>query len=606
MWNSEEANKQTMKDELMTEEQKEMAKKFVGKYKTLYAENQSLFELWDKCEAAYRGQSSEYWDENEIMYDTINIIHPNIEGQVAQLVEQNIGVTARGEGPSDQNYSHIGRILIDWCLDKNNIKRHIETHERRREKFSSGLFKVHFDPKAINGFGLAKIETPSLKRVFIDGKIKDYIKLQDADYIIETMTKSITWARDEYGDKYADAIFTGIDPETLEGSSKEDDSDTFTLLQVWTMEKELLKMYEITGDGLFLPDKNKDGKPFYKYNKYPYFLTPLYPIEGELYGMGDAELLMPLQALINDLDDQINRNNALNGNPRTYVDPDSDIDLDKITDEEGQFIPCNNPHQNILFQPAPSVSESVVRRKMQVFDEAQRVTRFSDLMIGQGQGATATETNIQLQQGNTGIDHKKQMLQITLKEVCQYLLSLMMEHYTEAKAFRITEDKNDFEWIDPRELNNIPVLKPATEGYRLQMLQSQPHIEAPMWEPMTDEQGQPLTKEVELDIDITIGAGLPKNKSFLFTLVKELAVLAVGGQPVLSYQEVRTFLKDLIDLPLEEIEQQQPELTPDMIEQLQGQMPEIPSNMPGQPTMPDYTVEGQTAGGNPQGVMPSV
>lgn len=610
IWNNPEKgeeyqSKQALKDQLMTEEQKKLANKYIERYKNLYAENQDLFTLWDSCEAAYRGISSDYYDENEIERDAINIIHPNVEGQVSALVDQNIAAVVKGEGPSDQQFAATGKILIDWTLRKNHIKRIIRRHERRREKFGTSILKPFFDPDALRGFGLATITCPSLKRVFVDGKIKDFMRLQEGDYIIETMTKSKTWARKKYGKEKANAIFTGIDPETLEFSEKQqrDDDDSFTLLLCWSKEDGPLRMLEITGDGLLLYDSYEDEnlqeegeqKPYYKIDKYPYFFTPLYEIEGSLYGMGDAELLMVLQAIINDLDDQIVTGNRLNGNPRVFIDPDSEVDIEKLTNEEGQIIPANRPRENIYVVETKPVSEAVIRRKNEVFSEAQRQTRFSDLMIGQqGTSDTATEAMIQQQQGNSAIADKKMALQDTLNEVVEYLLSLMMEHYTEAKAFRIAEDKDDFQWIDPRQLNNIPMLKPATEGFIKEFQSNNPDAEPPQWEVLKDEEGNDVTKEVEFDIEISIGAGLPKNKAFLYQLVKELAVVQVQGVPILSYQEVRNFLKDYIDLPLEESEQQQAMVGP-----------QVPG-MQGGPVQPNYNVEGMTAGGNPMlGVLPN-
>lgn len=597
--------KKALRDQLMTDDQQRFSRDIIAKYKVLFSENQTLYSLWDRCEAAYRGISTDYTtDDSTLQYDTINLVHPNIEGQVAALVEQNIGVATRGETPSDQNYADVGKHLLEWTLSKNNIKLLVERHERRREKFGVGLFKVFFDPEAINKFGLATITCPSLKKVFVDGKIKDHLKIQEGDYIIETMEKSILWAERKYGKEKASAIDTGINSETLEFSenSTQDDSDAFTYLQVWMMDDGILRVVCLSGDGLILEDSFDDGKrkPYYKHNKYPYFITPLYPIEGSLYAMGDAELLMPLQALINELDAQIVTNVKLLGNPITFIDPDSEVDIDKITNEEGLIIPCVDPHKNVLFVDRKAVNDGVISRKQQCFSEAQRATRFSDVMNGiGGTDKTATEAMIQQQQGNSAVDHKKKILQVTLNDMAHYLLSLMIEFYTEGKAFRLTGEKAEFKWIDPRDLGKIPITKPVSETFKNQFKAENGVDYTGDWQNLTDAAGKEITKSVELDIDITIGAGLPKNKSFLFQLLKDLSQITIEDKSIFGYDEFRKMLKELIDLPLED-QQQIPQLPPQMLQGMpQGALP--PSSMVGTPQMPSPDSAAVTAQNVPAG-----
>jgi hypothetical protein len=45
--------------------------------------------------------------------------------------------------------------------------------------------------------------------------------------------------------------------------------------------------------------------------------------------------------------------------------------------------------------------------------------------------------------------------------------------------------------------------------------------QAPEYMTLRDENGEPVTKKVSLDIKITVGAGLPSNKAFIYSIIKE-------------------------------------------------------------------------------------
>jgi hypothetical protein len=198
-----------------------------------------------------------------------------------------------------------------------------------------------------------------------------------------------------------------------------------------------------------------------------------------------------------------------------------------------------------------------------IHQEAQRVTRFSDLMMGQGSTSnTATEATIQQQQGNSATDQKKGIFQITLQEMAEYILGIAMGSYTEAKAFRLTEDKDEYVWIDMRDLTKVPAMKPITVDSALNYKRKAEEFgnvaDIPEWEILkNDSTGEPITKNVDLDIEINVGAGLPKNKAFLWDMVQKLSTMFAIDKnamkrTVVSYEELREFIKKFLGMPLED------------------------------------------------------
>jgi hypothetical protein len=558
--------------------------------------SQEYYNDWEEIHTRYANKQDL---KDKSPNSRVNILHANVEGQVAALVEQNIAVVCRGQGPSDQGFSDWGRIGIEWVLKENKIKTKLDRHERRRELFGIGWFKLHYDPAAIGGYGLPTIEVPSVQNVLVDLKVTDLLQLEDAEYLPEIMIKSKTWAKKEYGERANNIYFGGNDKAPIFQKVRTlDDEDAFYLIQLWTKTDGLLRKLEFSDDGVLLYDsfddenmKDEEGnqKPYYRRNKYPYFPTILYPEEGKSIGFGDGRLLLPLQDMINDLYDQIRRAARPN---RIFYDPDSEVDLEDVDDDDGP-IPCRNPQQNIREVVMGNVNEALWRLLTNIHQEVQRVTRFSELMMGQGMSTkTATEASIQQQQGSSAPDHKKLMLQDTLLELCEYILDMLMEHTSEGRAFRVAEDKDEFIWVDFRQLNKIPDMMPSDDAYRKEYTEKNKNANPKdyEWMQLVDEEGNPQSKSVDLDIEISIGAGLPKNKAFLWQMAEKLSAMVVEGRNVVSYAELRKFIEDFLGLPLEDEQQQMPGQIPGM--------PGLPGQVLGQPMM-NADVQGMTPAGNP-------
>ncbi len=572
--------------------------------RSAYAE---FTERWAKEEEAYAGDQD---IETNQPNSRVNIVNANIEGQVAALVEQNLAVSTKGEGPSDQRFAEWGRIGLDWTLRKNHVKRILDRHERRRELFGTAWLKLHFDPDAVKGFGLATVTCPPLEAMFVDGKVTDPFRLQEADYVAEVMERGKEWAVEEYGDMAEAIHYGGGDEATI--FTKEyatDDKDIFWLAQVWSMsphpktKKRILRMQEMSDDGVLLFDSfkefdgkkfhdKKNPKPFYRYNKYPFWLTILYYEEGKLYGFGDGKLLRPLQDMLNDLYDQARRAARP---PRVLFDPASEVELEDLTDGSDTPVACVRPNENTK-QLTQTVNDAVWRLIENTHVEVQRVIRFSELMLSMSGGdQTATESAIQQQQGATGIDHKKVILEETLTEVCDYILDMMMEHYTEGRAFRISEEEDKYQWIDFRQMDAVPVMVPATAKFRQDWTANFPDQPAPEFEPLKDDGGKEATKSVDLDIEVTIGAGLPKNKAFLYQLLEKIAgmqgVSKTGmPQPLVTIEKLRSLFEDFLGLSLTDEDNAVPAMP---------QQPPAPAG-----AVPNATAQGVTAAGAVQPPMP--
>ncbi|MBO9597122.1 MAG: hypothetical protein J7559_04765, partial [Cohnella sp.] len=367
-------------------------------------DQRGIFEKMETADEYWEGDQHPPESDYDPASNT-NIVNSTIEGQVAYLVEQNIDIEAKPRGPSDLPFRDKAVNLMRWAKDQNRLRRKIDVHERRRKKFGVGVLRVLFNPDVLDGLGLPMIEPVNPAYVFPDPVVSDIYRIQEGRFMIETINRSITSAEELFGEELAEAITPGYFPMQYEDMFGEFDSwpggevalDHYLHMLVWThawvpdedaeqeqmleeMEanpvtdddveaedsgsaadagvdgqsssyappksgkpmKKIIRLIEMSACGVILRDTLADGVVICENdNRYPYFFTPDMYREGTVWAKSTAELLIPVQDRIDDLDDQIRYNARMTGNPQRIVDVNSGIDPDKLTNEGGLVIPSN-------------------------------------------------------------------------------------------------------------------------------------------------------------------------------------------------------------------------------------------------------------------------
>lgn len=597
---------------LMSEGEIQEADKFLEWYRKAHQDkvNRNLFKKWEEIDAYWEGDIDDSpLDDGEPMSNT-NITNSNVEGKVALLCDQNIAIQVDAIEPSDRPFCDRVRILADFIKDKNKMYRKIDVHERRREKFGTGIFRVLWNFHALDDLGLPEIEPINPARVVVDAAITDVYKIQEAKYIIEVCNKSIYSASLKYGEEVADAIIPNFD--AVDQTFKTNyDEEQYLHMFVWTRYRDkkgniMLRLVEMTGCGIILSDTKKklaelkekkhteyeeskaklvaEGKfeeaekikeeeeiRLFPNDTYPYFFTPDMYRENTIWGKGSAELVVPISDQIDDIDNQILSNARLVGNPIRLVENSSGIDCDKITNEPGLIVPTNNLN-GTRWETPPSLPTYILNKRTELMNNDRSiVTRFNDQMIGNKQKGvdTATESLALQQSGNSAIGHKKSLLQETLGEVYEYAIELALLNWNTEMSFRITGDngKTTFEDFTPSSLNNVPLLMKSNTEYMNKYKKEHKDAKPSDYEYM---QVEGETRKVKYDLKVTVGAGMPNNKAFRYNLVSESY-----AKKAITKREYRKYLIENLGLNVPEVptslaEQQELQIfSDDVIDQMQ-------------------------------------
>lgn len=576
---------------LMTKEELKEADMFLIWYRRSHADksNRNLFNKWEEVEKYWEGELNDAIEDSEPDSNT-NILNSNVEGKVALLTEQNLAIQVDPIEPSDRPFCDRVRIMADFIKDKNKMYRKIDIHERRREKFGTGIFRVLWDFKELDELGFPVIEPINPAYVFVDPSITDVYKIQEGKYIIEVCNKSIYSAKLKYGDKIADAITPNYDPimNTFVFDEEVPDEEQYVHMFIWTRYRDelgntMLRLVEMSGDGVILSDTKKELKnikekkskeyiekqtklieegkkeeaeklkeeeiKLFPNDKFPYFFTPDMYREGSIWGKASAELIIPISDQIDELDNQILNNARLTGNPIRLVSSSSGIDADKITNEPGLVIPTNDMN-GTKWETPPQMPAYIINKRTELMNQDRNiVTRFNDQQIGTKQKGvdTATESLALQQAGNSMIEHKKGLLQETLGEVFEYTIELALLNWDSEMTFRITGKNGEetFEDFNPGTLNSIPLLMQANTDFRNEYKKNNPDANPKDYEYM---QVENETRKIKYDLRVTVGAGMPNNKAFRYNIVSESY-----AKQAITKREYRKYLIDNLGLNVPEI-----------------------------------------------------
>lgn len=559
------------------------------------AKNQmDLPEIWAQCDDYMHNIQNEPETEEDPGSVT-NIIKPIIDSQISDIIDKPYSTDALGREPGDQMFAEDVEHGLQFVLDKNYFKEKLTDSEHDRLELGTTIVKVYTDHEALQKRGLPTFEIISPANFFPDPKWTKYNLLQDCEFIIHAVPRPLSWIRRNFPQwgKYVKRQISWVYDPTLDLDTTRTDEVT-----VVTSQKALViecYMRDENGDiycvhvanDIVLEDsrdKKIIGTKLQRRNLFPFVAIVCYPRRGTGWGMGDVEYLFPTQDLINDMDDQIRMAARLMGNPQMAISltaAGKGFDARKWTNKPGLRVPFRDVN---AFKPIPAmeVSNSIPARREKAFEEANIISGRPDVNRGQtpGQGVTAASAIIALQQaGQKTVVHKQEMLKQGWTKVLEFLYDEMRVNWDDGMWIRINGEKPDFKFIDPSKLGQVPIMVPNLEANADNGMDTV--------KTLLDESGAAMTRDAEFDLQLNLGNGLPTDKAFVYQTLLDLAKLAINGQPVISWQELRDYLRNQVGIPLQS--------------DSNLQQPTQPPGMPGQPPMAPGMPQGMPPGA-PQGL----
>jgi len=523
-----------------TPEQIERCHYYYERYLHLRGRQEERVKEWERLHRLYKCERDDYNTVDHTAPKSFcSIVTPIVEGQTAGLVEYNLDVNIIGTGPTDNDYAKTLQSGADFILRNNRFKQYAKDYARSYLLYGGAWMTCYWDNKAYGGLGIPRLRIPTISKVYVDGRIKDYKDLQCAEYVIEEIGfKSIAWAKREYGDRIADAIVRMNNNYQFDQQDQRDDIDSFMLLHVWTRNNEQgnLQLIEMTTNPMVLRESDP-SEPYYRFgdNEYPFAFARLYPQQMDFYGFGDGRILEPIQRTVNKLFDEIEIACRFQAQAKTYVDPTAEMDDDQCDSDPSHNIMAKNPNQTIRVVQGAGINPVVENMISMLVAHAERATRFSGTMTGleTQNSVSATQSGIMLQQGSATINDKKGDLSEALQFIVKYSLKLALEFYDRGFWSRVG-DENSYEYVDFSLAREVPAAMPATNAFKDSFASSpfgNAMAEAPNYQLVEDgPDSTPVMKSIDFDVKVTLGEGLPSNRIAIHNVLMNLFQMQVIDQ----------------------------------------------------------------------------
>jgi len=559
--------------DLMTEKQIKRGQYYSNKYLTRTGEMQQDREEFDELWKLYACERDAVESDPDYPNNFLALLTPIVEGQTASMMEGGIEYQYLSNNPSHKMYLPKLESASAYCRGINNAENHYKDFTRHYEVMGNACITVMWEKSYSTAKnrpdGYPRIMIPAVYDVIVDGSIKDYKDVQHARYIIHVIgLQDIAWAREEYGDDKAEGISAGFSQTDGEdGDISGDDTDKFTLLHVWTRDNKEgnLQLIEMDTSGFILRESDP-SEPYYTTvdNEYPFYFARMMPRMGKFYGFGDGQLLKYLQVYTNNLADELELAVRYNAQPKTFVDVKSNIAEENWNSDPSHFIPCDNPHQNVLVVQGAGINPVILDTINMNLNQGQRMTRFSDIMNGtqQGVSATATQINGQLSQGSVGIRDKAADIQRAMAWCDRFCVRLCLQYWKTPfwiSKFRSQSDETGSEFIDMQDMTKIPAVIPAT-GKAFEAIQKakkdNPDLKTVDYESVYDKKGEPVYTDLDYDVVVKLSAGFPRGKNDLFNqLISLIQVVGVDPEtgtpmPILDFDVARSKLEEILGFKL--------------------------------------------------------
>lgn len=153
-----------------------------------------------------------------------------------------------------------------------------------------------------------------------------------------------------------------------------------------------------------------------------------------------------------------------------------------------------------------------------------------------------------------------------LSDVFEYALELALLNWNTTMLFRITGDKGEdiFSEFNPDILNHVPVMIESDTDYREEYKKKWKERN-PNKDIMKDldpaeyryMQVEGETRKIQYDLDISVGAGLPNNRAYRYSIVRQMYVdKAITKREYRNYM-IKQLGMNIQEYPETEIEQQE-------------------------------------------------
>jgi hypothetical protein len=547
-------------NEIRAEEYKPTAeeRKALGLVKKLFRKSKGARKDYDcnwlKYYQFYRGKQ---WDTARPSYrhsDVVNLVFQNIQSMLPLLTDAKPRFEFMPQEPQDRPVAEVLNEVARADWDKYNWSEEQYEVLMNGHIYGTGLSEMFFDPDKLHGLGAICYESKETMYFYPDPEAHNvdkhceyviYIEPRDIDKLKAENPKFAKFLKADFHDVLDGEkndlgsdirIKTPVDDNNtlVDGGSNQelDRKNAALVITAHILDNAVFEEERTNEDGTkeFVTKKKypkgrkiilasgvvlEDGESDMDHGEIPYQKWVNYHLPDEFWGMGEVEQLIGPQKTFNKLVSFTMDTLTLMGAPIWVVDSTSGVDTDNL---------INRPGLVVEKEPGTEVRrESGVQLQSWVMQMIDRYKEYFDQVAGSQDvtrgvaagGVTAASAIEELQNAaQTRVRQKSRNLDMYLQKVGQHYKSLVFQHYTHPRIFRLTSAEGIDGWFKMH-------MEKDEEGKRSMMVQRFDNNGTVRLDP----NGNEVSKyQIYADIDVRVATGTSlafnrsRRKSELFEL----------------------------------------------------------------------------------------
>lgn len=275
-------------------------------------------------------------------------------------------------------------------------------------------------------------------------------------------------------------------------------------------EKTILHYAKFCNDVLLYSSENNDELRevgYYEHGLYPFVFDTLFPIEEEVVGFGYIDVMRDPQKYIDKLDQMINRNAYMIGNPRYFVKNSAGINKDQFADWSNQIVEvAGDVSDSVKEIQFPTIPTAVMTQKESKIEELKETSGNRDFSQGStSSGVTAASAIAALQEAGSKLS--RDMIRASNRAFCKEMdlvVELIRQFYIEPRDFRIDRDNGEYEFV---KYDNSNINRQAVDE---------------AGNPIIGDNGKPEMEKPVFDIKISAEKKSPFSRAAQNELAKEM------------------------------------------------------------------------------------
>ena len=377
---------------------------------------------------------------------------------------------------SDEQSAKMLTDILPVILEYGDFEKVYSDNAWYKIKHGISCFGVLWDSSAENGLGEIKVSDVDVLNLFWEPGIRN---IQDSENVFLISLKSTEQLKAEYPE-CADKLGAGDIALTAKYVSEEnvDTSDKSVVID-WYYRKKgddgktILHYCKFSGNAVLFATENEpeyESVGLYEHGKYPFVLDVLFPEAGTCYGFGVIAVTKDPQLYIDRLDANILDYTMIASKPRYLARKDCGINKEEFLDLHNALVEVEGDINEERFKPLTvgQMDTIAYNVKLGKVDELKETIGNRDVNSGgTSGGATSGAAIATLQEAGNKVSRDMNAGSYRcFKSICEMMIELIRQFYTEPRAFRIIGERAGYEYIQASNSGMVEQSIPGTEMFR--------------------------------------------------------------------------------------------------------------------------------------------